>query len=409
MNKKRLLINRISTQRSLKVAWLEIKKNPYSYGADGVTIKNFEDNLDERLKSIKIKLKAGNYHFQKLRLYLIPKNNGDFREIKISSVQDRIVQRSIFNTIVQALNQKYKIKNGVSFAFIPNGSVEAAIKTVQGYRENNLRYCCKTDIIHFFNTINKQILLEKVLSALPDNSIDGLIREVIFNDIDSSSKSEYASKLKRNYIPDNINGIAQGDILSPLFSNIYLSDFDAFMISKNYKMVRYADDIIILAEDKNKAKQAFIDASDFLSKIGLKLYELGEEKSKDKHSIVGPLQHKTFLGIKFRSDKVYIADESYRNITKNIAEVIAQNKEKNISFFEAVTKISEKISGWCSAYSFVTIEPNKLDILDAKLEKNIDRLLKYNNLKRVSANISAINTLGIQCFSKKLGNHTTKL
>ena len=48
----------------------------------------------------------------------------------------------------------------------------------------------KTDIIHFFNTINKQILLEQVLKALPDNSIDGLIREIIFNDIDSLSKSD---------------------------------------------------------------------------------------------------------------------------------------------------------------------------------------------------------------------------
>ena len=47
-----------------------------------------------------MKLKAGNYHFNKLRLHLIPKSNGDFREIKISSIQDRIVQKSIFNATV---------------------------------------------------------------------------------------------------------------------------------------------------------------------------------------------------------------------------------------------------------------------------------------------------------------------
>lgn len=402
MSKKKLLINCVSNLRSLKVAWLEIKKNPYSYGVDGVTIKDFEDSLNERLKMIKMKLKAGNYHFNKLRLHLIPKGNGDFREIKISSIQDRIVQRSIFNATVQNFNQIYKIKNSVSFAFMPNGGVEKAIKTVQKYRKSNYRYCCKTDIIHFFNTINKQILLEQVLRALPDNSIDGLIREIIFNDIDSLSKSDYKNKLKKDYIPDNINGIAQGDILSPLFSNIYLSSFDAFMISKNYKMVRYADDIMIVAKHEDTAKQAFIDASEFLSGIGLKLYKLGDVRSKEKHSVIGPLQDKTFLGITFRSDKVYIASESYNNIAKSIEEVIRQNRKKNISFFETVTKISEKISGWCSAYSFVTIERNKLIALDKKLEQYVDELLNYNNLKKTDQNISILNILGIPGFLNQL-------
>ena len=233
MSKKTLLINRISNLRSLKKAWLEIKKNPYSYGSDGVTIKNFEVNLSEHLKNIQTRLKSGSYHFDKLRLHLIPKNKGDFREIKISSIQDRIVQRSIFNATIKTFNQMYKINNSVSFAFMPSGGVEKAIKTVQKYRRDNYRYCCKTDIIHFFNNINKQVLLEKVLKFLPDNSINELIREIIFNDIDASSKLDYKNKVKKEYVPDNVNGIAQGDVLSPLFSNIYLSNFDAFMELKN--------------------------------------------------------------------------------------------------------------------------------------------------------------------------------
>lgn len=406
MSKKTLLINRISNLRSLKKAWLEIKKNPYSYGSDGVTIKNFEVNLSEHLKNIQTRLKSGSYHFDKLRLHLIPKNKGDFREIKISSIQDRIVQRSIFNATVKTFNQMYNINNNVSFAFMPSGGVEKAIKTVQKYRRDGYRYCCKTDIIHFFNNINKQDLLEKVLKPLPDCSINELIREIIFNDIDASSKLDYKNKVKKEYTPDNVNGIAQGDVLSPLFSNIYLSDFDAFMESKDYMMVRYADDIIILTADENKARQAFDDANNFLSGIGLKLYKLGNSKTKEKHSVIGPLQDKTFLGIMFRSDKVYIADESYRNITESITELIRQNKRKKISFFEAVTKISEKISGWCSAYSFVTIEQNKLNVLDTELEKNVNILLKNNNLTKTNANISVINTLGIQCFSEKLNGLT---
>lgn len=402
MSKKTLLINRINNLRSLKKAWLEIKKNPYSYGSDGVTIKNFEVNLSEHLKTIQARLKSGSYHFDKLRLHLIPKNKGDFREIKISSIQDRIVQRSIFNETVKIFNEMYNINNSVSFAFMPSGGVEKAIKTVQKYRRSGYRYCCKTDIIHFFNNINKKVLLEKVLKPLPDYSVNELIREIIFNDIDESSKLDYKNKVRKEYVPDNVNGIAQGDVLSPLFSNIYLSDFDAFMESRKYKMVRYADDIMILTADKKEAKQAFIDANIFLSGIGLKLYKLGDSKTKEKHSVIGPLQDKTFLGITFRSDKVYIADESYSNIKRSIAELIKQNGKKKISFFETVTKISEKISGWCSAYSFVTIEQNKLNVLDAELEKNVDKLLKNNNLKKTNANISVINTLGIQCFSKKL-------
>lgn len=167
-------------------------------------------------------------------------------------------------------------------------------------------------------------------------------------------------------------------------------------------MVRYADDIMIVAKHEDTAKQAFIDASEFLSGIGLKLYKLGDVRSKEKHSVIGPLQDKTFLGITFRSDKVYIASESYNNIAKSIEEVIRQNRKKNISFFETVTKISEKISGWCSAYSFVTIERNKLIALDKKLEQYVDELLNYNNLKKTDQNISILNILGIPGFLNQL-------
>ena len=66
------------------------------------------------------------------------------------------------------------------------------------------------------------------------------------------------------------------------------------MISKNYKMVRYADNIMIVAKHGDTAKQSFIDVSEFLSGVGLKLYKLGDVKSKEKHSIIGPLQDKTF-------------------------------------------------------------------------------------------------------------------
>ena len=99
---------------------------------------------------------------------------------------------------------------------------------------------------------------------------------------------------------------------------------------------------------------------------------------------------------------MYIASESYNNIAKSTGEVIRQNRKRIFHFFETVTKISEKISRWCSAYSFVTIERNKLIALDKKLEQYVDELLNYNNLKKTDQNISILNILGIPDFLKQL-------
>src|SRR5690606_8460599 len=98
-------------------------------------------------------------------------------------------------------------------------------------------------------------------------------------------------------------GIPQGNALSPLLANIFLADFDQRMIKEKIKMIRYADDFIIMCKTRAEAEKAYSIAVDELeTKLGLKLYPLKEKAEPDEKisRILKPAEHQfNFLSVKF--------------------------------------------------------------------------------------------------------------
>ena len=170
--------------------------------------------------------------------------------------------------------------------------------------------------------------MKLVIDALPDTSLNKLVEAVITNDISNADLLYYERKTGKAYKYDAIAGIAQGSPLSPMFANLYLADFDAYMLGEGYKIIRYADDILIMTKNKQDATEAYRKAHAFLKKIKLDLYPLrddiaGELWKKDgKYSYARTLQDVEFLGLRFSSGKVYPANSSYKNVMKAIRQVV---------------------------------------------------------------------------------------
>lgn len=394
------LITQLSTEKNLRQAWDNIAKRPYSQGFDDISITQFRANVGNYLEEARSLLKNGNYTFYPLKLYLKEKDGGGYRPIKIPTVRDRVMQRAIANLITPYLNSTFNLDNNVSFAYVKNKNIEAAANRILELREQGYKYLLKADIIKFFDKVDREILLHKIESALPDKTLMPLIRLALENDI--ANTEYYERKMGEGYVPNTLVGIAQGSPLSPLFANVFLADFDATMISKGYKLVRYADDFAVMTLTKDDAKTAYSVAQAELKKIKLDLYPLKDDipqelwKENPKYSEARSCQHLEFLGLRFESGKVYPSASAYKNAMKSV-RVVAYDSRLGLA--DKLGGIAARIQGWSSAYSFTVIDPKRIEKLDEELEDSLTTMLKKHGLVKVWKKTTAA-TLGIKTFKQ---------
>ena len=409
---KTTLLDEISNRDNLVKAWKSLSKRAFSYGLDKVTIEEFGKSIDSQLDEIQKQLNDPKitYKFAELRLYLADKKDGGYRPIKIPAVRDRVVQKAIYDAIYSYLDKKYKIDNPASYAYIKSRKIEDVATKILKLRSEGYKYCCKADVVKFFENVNKKQLLKLVTDALPDTSINELVQAVIANDISNVDLLYYERKTGKAYKYDEVAGIAQGSPLSPMFANLYLAEFDAYMLGEGYEIIRYADDILILTKNKQDAIEAFRKAHAFLKKIKLDLYPLrddvaGELWKKDgKYSYARTLQDVEFLGLRYSSGKVYPANSSYKNVMKAIHQVV---ENRSLTLVRKIQSIGARVEGWSSAFAYTTEETARLQGNDKKLNDALERMLEKHNLQRKNKGKSATKTLGLPTFQSALSNAKT--
>lgn len=317
--------------------------------ANGLTLFEYNKNYDTRIIDLLKSLTDGKYKTGILKGF--PKSKPGKktkRLIGISLVNDRIVQKAILFTINPYIMPF--LQNGVSFGCISKkGIVRSQFKKeafgIQGACanlitgiENENFWIFKSDIISFYDSIPKVKLYKKVISLLPDNSLDKLIKDIIYARWWKESEA-----FKELPIPDNHIGIAQGPPLSPAFSNIYLIEFDRAMkdiYGTNY--IRYADDFIVMTKSEVSAHEAKKIAEKLLLKEKLRL---SPEESKTK--IVNLKKDQlVFLGLKFTRHKIY---------AKNHGEIILKTDkilgDRSLGEKEKVKKFNNFTKGIFGAYN----------------------------------------------------------
>jgi hypothetical protein len=185
--------------------------------------------------------------------------------------------------------------------------------------------------------------------------------------------------------PNPLLGIAQGSPLSPLFANVYLAEFDSKMKGLGYKMVRYADDLVVMTKTLEDAKSVHEVVKDELQGLELKVHGLKQTgqlpiigHSKPKYSEATRYQDLQFLGLTFKSAKIYPTGRSYQNAIKSIRTAAYDPSQ---TFIKKLTAIEARITGWCSAYGFANHESDKLDHNDKLLDDVLLKMLKFHGLK----------------------------
>ncbi|MFN8443285.1 MAG: group II intron reverse transcriptase/maturase [Caldilineaceae bacterium] len=245
-------------QDDLRRAWLAIKQAGGGAGVDGVTLANFEENLEENLRQLAQELSSANYRPRPVRQVLVPKQNGGLRPLALWALRDRVAQRAVYECLLPIFEPLFL---PCSFGFRPERNVEQAVEQLISHRNANLRWVVDADIQHCFDEIDSDRLLKQmrphVRERLLLRYVEAWLRADILNSADGAKQQA---------------GASQGNVLSPLLANIYLHDFDLQLQHRQLSLVRYADDFVICCRRKEEAQKAEAQAAQALAALNLKLH-----------------------------------------------------------------------------------------------------------------------------------------
>lgn len=343
----------------LNKAWnLLNKENEDSYGFSGATIKDFAQDLNSQLTEISKQLLDNTFRFSPTRAAIIKKDNGKNRPLQIPEIRDRVVLKAMAILLEEQLSEVLAKSDGVSFAYQQGKGVrEAVIKMKSSYLKGG-KVILKTDIVNFFEEVQKDKLLkELVFPNLSDDSINKLI---------AASMSQKLKGLKRLKKKDqklfkNVGmGVPQGNPLSPLLSNIYLSKFDVQLKDAGYELIRYADDFIVIFGTVEEAKVGYNKITQLLKdEFALAIHPLGDQSAKTE--IINPSENEfSFLSIKFDGKNVYPGRDTVGRLKTLIKQAIKRNNLDS-QLFNSVYQTIEK---WIAIYSYLDIE-RYFDEIDA--------------------------------------------
>lgn len=344
------LLFELASKEVLNDAWLLLNKdNQDSKGWSGTTIKDFSQNLESNIDSLSGLLKANRFHFSATRAAIIKKDNGNYRPLQIPEIKDRVVLKAMSILLERELRHVLSQSEGISFAYQQGKGVrEAVLKMKSSYLQEG-KVILKADIINFFEEVKKEKLLNDILYPnLRDDSMNKLIIESM------SQKLEGLKRIKgQKHLFKNVGlGIPQGNPLSPLLSNIYLSSFDLYCKEKNYSLIRYADDFIVICNSEEEANKGYEDISNFLDEqFSLKIHALNLKNGKTE--IINPQEKEfSFLSIKFDGQNIYPGKETIGVLKQRIRRIVKKG-ELNRALFNDIYEVMEK---WIALYSYTDIE-----------------------------------------------------
>ncbi len=247
-------------------------------------------NEDEYAESILRQIVTDTYTPSPNTAFLIKKKRGVDRMVEQLGFRDLIVQQYLLKTISKPFDRMFEEE---SIGFRKGISRQKAIDIVQSAIAEGYQYVIETDIEDFFPSVDIKLLSELLDFYIPgkDTCIKNLIHKSIMN-----------GYVLNGVFHNRVKGLPQGCPLSPILANLYLDSFDEQIKLWNVKMVRYADDLVILTRTKDDAENVLSMTEAFLSELGLKI-------KKEKTAISHIRDGFRFLGMKFERSEVRVEPE----------------------------------------------------------------------------------------------------
>lgn len=337
------------TVAALKHAWTngrDSSRNPGVAGIDGVAARQFGQKLESNLQRLSSSLSSGSFRFAGLRPFFPPKKNGGYRVICVPTVSDRLVQRAIVESLVA--NDRLGLVNNASFGFVRGRSVRGAVEAAVCSRATN-EWVLKTDIQSYFDCIDRAELSNKIQKILRSHSLVPLLLQVIACEVQTKSAND-REKLKRAGVLHG-RGLRQGMPLSPLLSNLVLGKFDRTVLKAGFRLIRYADDLIVFGRGESEVVAAYELIVSELAKLGHKVPAPGENS---KTQFVRPQKPVEFLGVEivYKDAKASYVCRVPKSVKSKILTEVAEEYAFNnvITRFGDLGGLTRSLAGVPAAY-----------------------------------------------------------
>ena len=258
------LLEKVLDRDNLNRAFKRVKANKGASGVDGMTIDGALSWLKEHRNELLECIRNGKYKPSPVRRVEIPKDNGGVRKLGIPTVIDRIIQQAIAQVLISIYEPKF---SDGSYGYRPKRSAKDAIIRVKEYADEGYRYAVCLDLSKYFDTLNHELLMNMLRQDIHDKKLIDLIKKYLKSGV-----------MENGIVVKTKEGSPQGGNLSPLLANIYLDKFDKEFEGRGVKVIRYADDILLLAKSQRAADRLLETSTRYLEKK-LKL-KVNTEKSR---------------------------------------------------------------------------------------------------------------------------------
>lgn len=330
---KKVKVHSLTGRITLKVmrqAFQAVKRNRGAAGVDKVSIKMFDANLEENLAALMRDLKDGSFRPFPLRRVYISKGPGSTKQrpLGIPVVRDRVGQEVIRKLLAPIFERLF---HESSFGFIKGRNCHQAIKRVLELHRLGHKVVLDADIAGFFDNIPHSIIMDAVTAEVADGNILRLVEKFLTAGVMEDGV----------FKPTNI-GTPQGGVISPLLANIVLNHLDWKLHDAGYQFARYADDFVVVCQDKRQAQEALTLVKHVLEEtLGLKL-------SPEKTEITSFGKGYDFLGFTLSSRSRRMRKKSVQKFKAKIRESTVRKHNLDA---EAVRKLNRVIRGTANYFA----------------------------------------------------------
>lgn len=320
------LWDKVCDRRTLEASWKGVARNKGAAGVDGESVDRFAAQADRYLDELEAELKAGRYRPQGVRRTYIPKAGGGRRPLGIPTVKDRIVQGALKRVLEPIFEWEFLDE---SYGFRPGRSAKDALRAVDQALKGGATWVVDADLKGYFDSIPHCPLMDEVKARISDGRVLALIECYLAQEIFEGLKS---------WAPPA--GTPQGAVLSPLLANLYLHGLDRQRSEQGLRIVRYADDFVILCADEQQAADALHQVRAWCQSHGLSLHP-------DKTHIGDcrlPGQGFEFLGYRFEAGRRWIRKKSLNALRDKIR--VKTPRTRGDSLARIISELNPILKGW---------------------------------------------------------------